>query len=358
MKSLPKKPVRVLLLALTLLAGAPFGVGLAVHILPHAPSAGTCGSPYLASPDDQQSHTADYFVNENVITTTSTTVVHLGAYALQSASAPKVVGDDVLDGSYHVLPQLRDKGGTWSVPQACNASAPMRGTKSNLYDYDATWTAPTVPGSYELRVSFQFQDSTTALAFAVTYLVNMYVRGPNDPYPKFNSFIHDEVALEDGSGNQLAQNTINNAYDLEKLPGTVHLYSTYYTQGNPAPYPATQPSYMSNVMLHTLSDAPVFRNIDEGSSSGGRGGGGNGDHRIRLPCATCIPQAFLYTQYSTDKSGNTTPLNQTGSVIVQSNETHIGNPGQDYHYVARIDEPVTAWEGDPNAAPESRTYRL
>ncbi len=327
------------------LAGGVVGAGSAAAISRLAipldrPAAATCGSQYLASPSAQQAHSADYYVDQNVVQPGATVQVHLGAYALPGGAAPDIVENNTLDNSYHQLDQRPDKGGNWHVNASCNASAPVQGATS-LYYYEGAWTAPSNPGSYELAVTFRFQDKTTALSVIVDYLVNMQVAPAGRTGPGIKSHIHDQINLTSDAGTTYAQNTVNNGYDLRALGDRAHLSTEYDWTSQPV----AGDRRVADGLLSTIGNTlPTFSNVDESAGNGdGRGGGAGSDNRIPLPSPD-----FPYIQQSTDYTGTTTPLPQHGAASFGPYSQAIG--AQPYNWRALIDAPVTVRDG--------ATYRL
>jgi len=327
------------------LAGGVVGAGSAAAISRLAipldrPAAATCGSQYLASPSAQQAHSADYYVDQNVVQPGATVQVHLGAYALPGAAAPDIVENNILDNSYHQLDQRPDKGGNWHVNASCNASTPVQGATS-LYYYEGAWTAPNNPGSYELAVTFRFQDKTTALSVIVDYLVNMQVVPTGQTGPGIKSHIHDQINLANDAGTTYAQNTVNNGYDLQALGDRAHLSTEYDWTSQPV----AGDRHVADGLLSTIGNTlPTFENVDESAGSGaGRGGGAGSDNRIPLPSPD-----FPYIQQSTDYTGTTTSLPQHGTAGFGPYSQAIG--AQPYNWRALIDAPVTVRDG--------ATYRL
>jgi len=327
------------------LAGGVAGAGSAAAIsrlaIPlNRPAAATCGSQYLASPSAQQAHSADYYVDQNVVQPGATVQVHLGAYALPGGAAPDIVENNILDNSYHQLDQRPDKGGNWHVNASCNASAPVQGATS-LYYYEGAWTAPSNPGSYGLAVTFRFQDKTTALSVIVDYLVNMQVAPAGRTGPGIKSHIHDQINLTSDAGTTYAQNTVNNGYDLQALGDRAHLSTEYDWTSQPV----AGDRRVADGLLSTIGNTlPTFSNVDESAGSGdGRGGGAGSDNRIPLPSPD-----FPYIQQSTDFTGTTTPLPQHGAASFGPYSQAIG--AQPYNWRALIDAPVTVRDG--------ATYRL
>jgi len=328
------KVARPALLPLVLLGavlGAGSAAGMSRFLVRSADQ--SCGSPYLASPNDQRPHTTDYYIDQNVVQPGATVQVHLGAYALPDSAAPDVVESRVLNNRYRKLDPGQYTGGDWHVNPSCNANAPIKGGTSDQYDYEGTWVAPSVPGSYELAVSFRFQDRTTALSIIVDYLVNMQIAQPGSTQTALHSHIHDQIGLTDGSWTTFTQNSVNNAYDLRALPAHVHL-STEYDWAS-APVPGDR--RVSDGLLSTIGDTPpVFANVDTApGAGGGRGGGGT-------PSGGAIPlpaQDFPYDQQSTSAGGGITRLPQHGHASVDANYRAIG--AQTYTWRALIDAPLT-----------------
>jgi len=369
-----KRQPRILLVLLVLVGLMPVGVGLAAVARRAPADTTTCGSPYLESPVDAVPHTADYFVNQNVIRAGETAHIHLAAYSVVGAGAPSLVGQaHILDWHYQGVKQgnATGEGGTWTVADSCGhrtAAETHQTQKSDAYYFESTWTAPTHtdgPTSFELAVSFSFQDSTTALAYIEDYLINVTVVPDGQPMPQMASYLHMDDNLEDAHGAMLPQNTVNFAYDLQTLPAQVHMHSVYNTQGNPAPYDGQ--TKIANGMLSTIGDTPaVFRNTDESSGVGGRGGGGGGvDRRITIPCLLCgAPpfNTFGYDQISVAQNGSTMTTRQDGGTVgVAATARHIGTPGQDYYYQTDLGEPLTVCDADPCSRPPdqpSATFAL
>ncbi len=304
-------------------------------------AAAACGSPYLASPSAQQPHNADYYVDQNVVQPGATIPVHLGAYALPGGAAPDLIDSAVLNSNYKRLTRP-DETGAWSVGASCNASTPVQGATS-LYYYEGAWTAPNNPGSYELAVTFRFQDRTTALSVIVDYLVNMQVAPAGQTGPGIKSHIHDQINLTSDSDPPApyAQNTVNNAYDLQVLGDRTRLSTEYDWESRPMDGDRRVADGLLSTIGNTL---PTFENVDESAGSGvGRGGGGGADNRIPLPSPD-----FPYIQQSTDYTGTTTSLPQHGAASFGPYTQAIG--AQPYNWRALIDAPVTVRDG--------ATYRL
>jgi len=303
-------------------------------------AAAACGSPYLASPSAQQPHSADYYVDQNVVQPGATIPVHLGAYALSGGVAPDIIDSAVLNRNYERLTNPRDTG-TWLVSKSsCNANAPVQGATS-LYYYEGTWTAPNKLGSYELAVTFRFQDKTTALSVIVDYLVNMQVAPAGQTGPGIKSHIHDQINLANDAGTSYAQNTVNNGYDLQALGDRAHLSTEYDWTSQPV----AGDRRVADGLLSTIGNTlPTFENVDESAGGGGgRGGGSGSDNRIPLPSPD-----FPYIQQSTDYTGTTTSLPQHGTASFRPYTQAIG--AQPYNWRALIDAPVTVRDG--------ATYRL
>jgi len=327
------------LLLLGTIAGAGSATGMSRFLAKSADA--SCGSPYLASPNDQRPHTTDYFIDQNVVQPGAMIPVHLAAYALSGGAPPDIVGSKVLNARYVAVDPRAS--GDWHVNPSCNANAPIKGGASDQYDYEGTWVAPNVPGSYELAVSFRFQDRTTALSIIVDYLVNMQVVQPAQTPLPLPSHIHDQIGLTDGSWTTFAQNTVNNAYDLRALPNRVHLSTEYDWVSEPAPGDRR----VSDGLLSTIGDTPpIFANVDPAPGSGGGGGRGGGG----APSGGAIPLPsadFPYDQQSTDAGGGITHLPQHGWARVDANNRTIG--AQTYNWRALIDAPLTVRDS---------TYRL
>ncbi len=304
------------------------------------PANQVCGSSYLALPNAQQPHTADYYVDQNVVQPGATVPVHLGAYALPGGGAPDVTETRVLNNGYQKLDPGAYQGGVWLVDASCNADAPVQGATS-LYYYEGMWTAPNNPGSYELAVTFRFQDKTTALSVIVDYLVNMQVAPAGQTGPGIKSHIHDQINLTSDAGTTYAQNTVNNGYDLQSLGDRAHLSTEYDWTSQPV----SGDRRVADGLLSTIGNTPpAFENVDESAGSGvGRGGGGGSDNRIPLPAPD-----FPYVQQSTDYTGTTTFLPQHGAASFGPYSQAIG--AQPYNWRALIDAPVTVRDG--------ATYRL
>ncbi len=334
-----KRPGRAVAIALLLIGCTDLGASLAARMLQprFAAPANACGSPHLASPDYQGPDTLDYFVEENVVTATSTVAIHLAAYAVrdtENLGTPSFVGSRVLDGSYNVLTNPVESG-TWQVDSNPCAPKPLSGRKSDRYYFEGTWATPINPGAYELAVTTAFADGTV-----VNYLINMEVVGQDvRRLPRFNSYVRDAVELH--GINEALQNSASRAYNLTALPTQLEVVSTYYFQGDPAPRAGQ--SRMANAMLNPdISAHDVFQNIDS-SGDGGRGGA---DNRITLP-PSGQTAPFSYQQTYVGGDGQLHAIGQTGSATVEPYDMPAGViSDQSYTYRVVLREPVSVSTGD------------
>ena len=192
-------------------------VTLPVGLLIASPAlAANCLVGTLASPDDEQPYSADYFTAQASVLPGSQVTIYLGAYAPSSVGQPRVSGVSVLDPGFTPI-----QGLAWSVPTSPDCTQSGR---TMLYRLRATWKAPGAPGTYELAVTFTYDDGTLVEDF-----VNMTV----SPVPhRLHGFVHWETTLK-GLPQQNALNYAYNLYDPHS-GNTITAETSFYFQRNPA----------------------------------------------------------------------------------------------------------------------------